>query len=72
MQTAISSVLIDMYVKIESERLQYIKFNKKLRSERYIHLRDAIIGNVDSTILYIFFHHSLLVRVIFKNVFKTP
>ena len=39
-----------MYVKIESERLRYIKFNKKkLRSEEYIHLRDAIIGNVDST-----------------------
>ena len=42
--------IVDMYVKIESERLRYIKFNlKKLRSEEYIHLRDAIIGNVDST-----------------------
>ncbi|XP_015925245.2 uncharacterized protein [Parasteatoda tepidariorum] len=37
-------------VKIESERLRYIKFNQaKLRSEEYIHLRDAIIGNVDAT-----------------------
>lgn len=34
---------VDMYAKIESERLNFIKFNqKKLRSEEYIHLRDAI------------------------------
>lgn len=37
-----------MYAKIENEQLRYIKFNQtKLRSEDYIHLRDAIIGNVD-------------------------
>ncbi|XP_046681745.1 uncharacterized protein LOC124368547 [Homalodisca vitripennis] len=42
--------VVDMYVKIESERLRYIKFNQvKLRSEEYIHLRDAVIGNVDAT-----------------------
>ena len=42
--------IVDIYVKIGSERLRYIKFNqKKLRSEEYIHLRDAIIGSVDST-----------------------
>ncbi|GFW83292.1 helitron_like_N domain-containing protein [Trichonephila clavipes] len=42
--------IVDMYAKIESERLRYIKFNQaKLRSEEYIHLRDAIIGNVDAT-----------------------
>ncbi|XP_071035395.1 uncharacterized protein [Parasteatoda tepidariorum] len=42
--------IVDMYVKIESERLRYIKFNQaKLRSEVYIHLRDAIIRNVDAT-----------------------
>ena len=42
--------IVDMYVKIESERLRYLKFNQtKLRSEEYIHLRDAIIGNVDTT-----------------------
>ena len=40
--------IVDMYVKIESERLRYIKFNQaKLRSEEYINLRDAIIGNGD-------------------------
>ena len=39
-----------MYAKIETERLNYIRFNqKKLRSEEYIHLRDAINtdGNVN-------------------------
>lgn len=42
--------IVDMYVKIESERLRYIKFNQaKLRAEEYIHLRDAVIGNVDAT-----------------------
>lgn len=40
---------VDMYAKIESERLAYIRFNQaKLRSEEYIHLRDALNndGNV--------------------------
>ncbi|GFU35283.1 helitron_like_N domain-containing protein [Trichonephila clavipes] len=42
--------IVDMYAKIESERLRYIQLNQaKLRSEEYIHLRDAIIGNVDAT-----------------------
>lgn len=35
--------VVDMYAKIETERLNYIRFNqRKLRSEEYIHLRDAI------------------------------
>ena len=34
---------VDMYVKVEKERLIFIRFNQsKLRSEEYIHLRDAI------------------------------
>lgn len=34
---------VDMYAKIESERLRYIRFNQKqLRAEEYIHLKDAI------------------------------
>lgn len=34
---------VDMYVKIETERLNFIRLNQaKLRSEEYIHLRDAI------------------------------
>ncbi|XP_026467796.1 uncharacterized protein LOC113371383 [Ctenocephalides felis] len=34
---------VDMYVKIETERLNFIRFNQaKLRSEEYIHLRDAV------------------------------
>ena len=42
--------IVDKYVKIESERLRYIKFNQaKLHSEEYIHLHDAIIGNVHTT-----------------------
>ncbi|UYV73325.1 hypothetical protein LAZ67_10002729 [Cordylochernes scorpioides] len=35
--------IVDMYVKIETERLLFIRLNQtKLRSEKYIHLRDAI------------------------------
>lgn len=34
---------VDMYAKIESERLLFIRLNQsKLRTEEYIHLRDAI------------------------------
>uniref|UniRef100_A0A6P4EN22 Uncharacterized protein LOC108043706 n=1 Tax=Drosophila rhopaloa TaxID=1041015 RepID=A0A6P4EN22_DRORH len=34
---------VDMYVKVETERLNFIRFNQsKLRSGEYIHLRDAI------------------------------
>lgn len=43
--------IVDMYAKIETERLLYIRLNqKKLRSEEYIHLRDALNndGNVDN------------------------
>ncbi|XP_076256127.1 uncharacterized protein LOC143193698 [Rhynchophorus ferrugineus] len=35
--------VVDMYVKIETDRLTFIRLNQtKLRSEEYIHLRDAI------------------------------
>jgi len=35
--------LVDMYVKMESERLRFISLNqKKLRAENYIHLQDAV------------------------------
>ncbi|GBP60776.1 hypothetical protein EVAR_41115_1 [Eumeta japonica] len=35
--------MVDMYAKIESERLLFIRLNqRKLRAEEYIHLRDAI------------------------------
>lgn len=37
--------IVDMYAKIESERLLYIRLNQKqLRVENYIHLRDACDG----------------------------
>ncbi|XP_055614537.1 uncharacterized protein LOC129760881, partial [Uranotaenia lowii] len=42
---------VDMYVKIETERLNFIRFNQaKLRSEEYVHLRDAVSseGNVNN------------------------
>lgn len=40
--------LVDMYAKIETGRLMYIKMNqKKLRSEEYIHLRDTLRQNKD-------------------------
>ena len=43
--------VVDMFAKIESERLRFIRFNQaKLRSEDYIHLRDAIVGNVDGNL----------------------
>ncbi|XP_026475940.1 uncharacterized protein LOC113381189 [Ctenocephalides felis] len=39
---------VDMYVKVETERLAFIPFNQaKLRSEDYIHLRDAIHSDGD-------------------------
>lgn len=38
--------IVDMYAKIESERLLYLRLNQsKLRSEEYIHLRDAVNNN---------------------------
>lgn len=40
--------IVDMYAKIESERLLYIRLNQsKLRSEQYIHLQDAILNDGD-------------------------
>lgn len=34
---------VDMYEKVENERLTFIRLSQaKLRSEEYIHLRDAI------------------------------
>ncbi|UYV70662.1 hypothetical protein LAZ67_8000195 [Cordylochernes scorpioides] len=38
--------IVDMYAKVESERLNYIHFNQsKLRADQYIHLRDAIAND---------------------------
>ncbi|GFT13405.1 helitron_like_N domain-containing protein [Trichonephila clavipes] len=38
--------IVDMYAKIESERLLYIRLNQvKFRSEEYIHLRDAVVND---------------------------
>lgn len=38
--------LVDMWAKIESERLLYLRLNqKKLRAEQYIHLKDAIYND---------------------------
>lgn len=38
-----SQYLVDMWAKIESEKLLYLRLNqKKLRAEQYIHLKDAI------------------------------
>ena len=46
-----SQLLVDMYAKIETERLLYIRLNQKqLRAEQYIHLQDAmnVDGNADN------------------------
>ncbi|XP_049301813.1 uncharacterized protein LOC125775357 isoform X1 [Bactrocera dorsalis] len=41
---------VDMYVKVETERLNYMRYTQsKLRSEEYIHLRDAMNGDADIT-----------------------
>ena len=43
--------IVDMYAKIESERLCFLRFNqKKLRADDYVHLKDAIAndGNADN------------------------
>ena len=41
--------VVDMYAKIESEWLLYIRFNqKKLRVDEYVHLRDAIANDGDT------------------------
>ena len=38
--------IIEMYANIESERLLFICLNQtKLRSEQYIHLRDAVVND---------------------------
>lgn len=40
---------VEMYVKIETERLNFIRLNQaKLRSEEYTHLRDAISTEEDA------------------------
>ncbi|XP_049310614.1 uncharacterized protein LOC125778131 isoform X2 [Bactrocera dorsalis] len=40
--------LVDMYAKIETERVNFIRFNQaKLRSEEYIHLRDAVMNDAN-------------------------
>ncbi|XP_060801784.1 uncharacterized protein LOC132902069 [Amyelois transitella] len=39
---------VDMYVKVESERLRYISLNQsKLRAENYIHLQDAVTNDAN-------------------------
>ena len=41
--------IVDVYAKIETERLLYFRCNqKKLRVENYIHLRDALNQNEDA------------------------
>ncbi|XP_054259503.1 uncharacterized protein LOC128984227 [Macrosteles quadrilineatus] len=46
----LNQFVVDMFVKIESERLLFLKRNQsKLRSDNYVHLQDAVAndGNVD-------------------------
>lgn len=57
-QSLFHQFVVDMYAKIESERLLFIRLNqKKLRADDYIHLRDAITndGNADNIGLLIRF-----------------
>ena len=42
----LSQFVVDMYAKIESERLRFLRFNQdKLRVDSYIHLRDAVLSD---------------------------
>ena len=42
--------IVDMYAKIETERLIFIRLNQtKLRSEEYVHLRDAVVNDGNTT-----------------------
>ncbi|GFV33865.1 helitron_like_N domain-containing protein, partial [Trichonephila clavipes] len=49
--SAHSKIAIGGMDKVESERLRFLRFNQaKLRSEEYIHLRDAVAGNIDGNL----------------------
>lgn len=42
-RSLLKQFLVDMYAKIETERLHFIRYNQsKLRAENYIHLKDEI------------------------------
>ena len=44
----LSQYVVDMYAKIETERLLFIRLNqRKLRVDEYIHLRDAVANDAD-------------------------
>jgi len=46
----LSQFVVDMYAKIESQRLLFIRLNQdQLRTDSYIHLRDAVINDGDAT-----------------------
>ncbi|XP_045498452.1 uncharacterized protein LOC123696361 [Colias croceus] len=48
-RTLLSQFLVDMYAKIETERLVFIRCNqRKLRAENYVHLRDAMQNDVNA------------------------
>ncbi|GBN76614.1 hypothetical protein AVEN_269295-1 [Araneus ventricosus] len=48
LQPTFVQYLVDMYAKIEAERILFIRLNqKKLRVDEYIHLKDAITNDSD-------------------------
>ena len=66
---------VDMYAKIESERLLFIRLNqKKLRAEDYIHLQDALqsdIGAADIGRLFYCHLHLLVAQDICGSTLRT-
>ena len=69
--------IVDMYAKIESEHLLFIRLNQtKLHSEQCIHLRDAVVndGNTTNvgrlTILPSLYAGSLRTKYIWQNYFE--
>lgn len=71
-----SQFLVNMYAKIETERLNFIRnHQKQLRSENYIHLKDALGKNdVNVTDLgqMVVLHHLRADLSICMNELKMP
>lgn len=49
-QNLLNQYVVDMFAKIESERLRYIRYHQRqLRADEYIHLRDAVQADGDGS-----------------------
>ena len=66
--------IVDMYAKIDTKRLMFIRFNQTfLPSEEYVLLRDAVVDYCNTTYtgrLTMFHLHALAVHVICMSMLK--